>query len=392
MISIQQLCKQAGVSSRMLRYYDETGLVKPVYRTDAGVRYYDESVLQKLKLISAFLFLGYHVDEIRESICNDQFNEDDVRELLNERISKLEVQKKMIDHYITTLKDTRDIGIVNAKNWDDVAKALLGFYADEKTRITHRDPNARFKGNLFGYFGSGTEDWLRVMFAPVVFEKDRMKMAEINASNTDYWNHNADRLPCGELDLFYDPKVGRGTEHIFKDGLAVTWMELSELKKVPDETYDLVFNDHLLFYGDKVEEGINEIRRVLKKGGRFYCTIEDGEHHDTLNPFVFEVAPFRKISYERKQQIAGLDRISSMMAHIFEQVNAYPCHADIKADDEEYLLNVLYEQAERTQAMQGDKNFTQQRYENVAEKFIKEFRKKGYIMLHSRYHIMEGIK
>lgn len=38
--SIKQLAQLAGVSARTLRYYDEIGLLKPLYVNEAGYRFY----------------------------------------------------------------------------------------------------------------------------------------------------------------------------------------------------------------------------------------------------------------------------------------------------------------------------------------------------------------
>ena len=51
MISIQELVKKTGVSSRMLRYYDEKDLLHPVYRSESGIRYYDESAVGAVSLM-----------------------------------------------------------------------------------------------------------------------------------------------------------------------------------------------------------------------------------------------------------------------------------------------------------------------------------------------------
>ena len=39
---IRELSELAGVSARTLRYYDEIGLLKPLYVSQAGYRFYGE--------------------------------------------------------------------------------------------------------------------------------------------------------------------------------------------------------------------------------------------------------------------------------------------------------------------------------------------------------------
>ena len=48
---IRELSEMAGVSARTLRYYDEIGLLKPLYVSDAGYRFYGETEVAMLQQI-----------------------------------------------------------------------------------------------------------------------------------------------------------------------------------------------------------------------------------------------------------------------------------------------------------------------------------------------------
>ncbi|MDO3681477.1 MerR family DNA-binding transcriptional regulator [Paenibacillus ehimensis] len=49
---IGQLAKEAGISIRTLRYYDELGVLKPSFVSDAGYRYYShEDVISFIILL-----------------------------------------------------------------------------------------------------------------------------------------------------------------------------------------------------------------------------------------------------------------------------------------------------------------------------------------------------
>ena len=49
--SIREVAEMTGVSTRTLRYYDEIGLLKPLYTNDSGYRYYGEEELNRLQQI-----------------------------------------------------------------------------------------------------------------------------------------------------------------------------------------------------------------------------------------------------------------------------------------------------------------------------------------------------
>ncbi|MBS4208014.1 MerR family transcriptional regulator [Bacillus sp. FJAT-50079] len=65
MISIQQLSKQANVTTRTLRYYDAIDLLKPTGATEGGHRLYEETDLFKLQQIQFLQRIGFTLKEIK---------------------------------------------------------------------------------------------------------------------------------------------------------------------------------------------------------------------------------------------------------------------------------------------------------------------------------------
>lgn len=65
MYKIGQLAKEAGISIRTLRYYDEMGILTPSFVSDAGYRYYNEDDIMKLHHITTLKQLGFTLGQIR---------------------------------------------------------------------------------------------------------------------------------------------------------------------------------------------------------------------------------------------------------------------------------------------------------------------------------------
>jgi MerR family copper efflux transcriptional regulator len=63
-MNIGQASKASGVSAKMIRYYDETGLVRPSSRTDANYREYGDRELNELRFIKRARTLGFSMEEI----------------------------------------------------------------------------------------------------------------------------------------------------------------------------------------------------------------------------------------------------------------------------------------------------------------------------------------
>lgn len=65
-MNIGQASKATGVSTKMIRYYDEIGLVRPSARTDANYREYDEREINELRFIRRARSLGFSMAEITQ--------------------------------------------------------------------------------------------------------------------------------------------------------------------------------------------------------------------------------------------------------------------------------------------------------------------------------------
>lgn len=100
---IRELSEIAGVSARTLRYYDQIGLLKPLYTNEAGYRYYGESEVALLQQILFYRERGFDLKRIQKIIYQDDF---DIVEALQEHLLELEEQRSHMDSLINTVERT----------------------------------------------------------------------------------------------------------------------------------------------------------------------------------------------------------------------------------------------------------------------------------------------
>lgn len=103
--SIKQLSNLAGVSARTLRYYDKINLLKPLYTSEAGYRYYGEKELEILQQILFYKERGFELQTIAAVLYQKNF---DVLTALEEHLAELEKQQKRTEMLITTVKKTME--------------------------------------------------------------------------------------------------------------------------------------------------------------------------------------------------------------------------------------------------------------------------------------------
>lgn len=95
MLSIGEFSKICGVSTKTLRYYDETGLLKPTeINPESGYRYYAISQLKTMLFINRLKAYHFSLEDIRDLLLDDpteerlgaalQRKQEDIRDMLAE--------------------------------------------------------------------------------------------------------------------------------------------------------------------------------------------------------------------------------------------------------------------------------------------------------------------
>lgn len=105
-MNIGQASKASGVSAKMIRYYEQTGLIPEADRTESGYRDYSPSDVYMLRFIRRARDLGFSVNEINEllELWRDETRQSaEVKRLAKGHVQELQNKIKGLQDMVHTL-------------------------------------------------------------------------------------------------------------------------------------------------------------------------------------------------------------------------------------------------------------------------------------------------
>ena len=108
-MNIGQVAKQAGISAKMIRYYEEIGLIDAAKRTDAGYRIYSDRDLKTLNFIKHSRELGFSSEQMKELISlwrNTDRSSAEVKQLASKHIEDLNHKIKSLQDMVNALEQS----------------------------------------------------------------------------------------------------------------------------------------------------------------------------------------------------------------------------------------------------------------------------------------------
>ena len=92
LVTIGEAAKQTGLSAKMIRHYEEAGLLNKANRTDAGYRLYNSQQLQQLSFIKQARTLGFSIAQVSSLLDlwrNPQRSSKEVKQLAEHHLDEI---------------------------------------------------------------------------------------------------------------------------------------------------------------------------------------------------------------------------------------------------------------------------------------------------------------
>ncbi|WGL60975.1 Cu(I)-responsive transcriptional regulator [Pigmentibacter sp. JX0631] len=106
--NIGEAAKKSGIHIKMIRYYEEQGLITKLKRSEAGYRLYQENDIQVLLFIKTARELGFSIIEIKKLLDlwkNKKRSSQDVKKIAQQHIEKLQSKMDELKSMLNTLEN-----------------------------------------------------------------------------------------------------------------------------------------------------------------------------------------------------------------------------------------------------------------------------------------------
>lgn len=151
MLKISDFSKLSRISIRMLRFYDQKGILIPVEIKENGYRYYEVKQLLVASRIQYLRYLGFSTDKIKHILTMYDDNKG-IAKYLKMQLFELQVEQKQINDKVTALLST--IEKMNKEevmmNYQVEAKEIPAMYMMCRRQVipTYSDEGMLWKGMM----------------------------------------------------------------------------------------------------------------------------------------------------------------------------------------------------------------------------------------------------
>lgn len=317
--STGQFSEMAGITKKTLRYYDEKNILKPSFLTDSGARFYNDQDLVRLQQILLLKFLGFSLSDIREML---------VKDFESEQLDRfLQIQKKLVEDKIeqlslvsSTIENAkRSLENGNGVDWSQLLNLIHVTGMENSMRNQYKNANnisARIM--LHSLYATNKQGWF-----PFIYEnlqlKSGMRVLEVGCGDGSLWMNQ--KIPENVSIVLTDKSDGmlRDAMRKLNPKQGVFTTQMCDCEKLPfsDETFDLVIANHVLFYCDSIENACQEIRRVLKKNGRFIAGTYGRNHMKEVNTLMTGFDERIALSQETLYDRFGKENGAQLLAPCF---------------------------------------------------------------------------
>lgn len=335
----------AGVTLRTIRYYDKQNILKPSLVSEAGARFYTDEDFARLQQILLLKYLGFSLDDIREMTVADSdyhFMLDSLKiqlKLVQDRIEQMQLVEQAIKDTTESIQEEHTV------DWSRMLDLihLTGMEQSLKNQYQNAS-NISSRISLHSLYAQNPKGWF-----PWIYEQCQicsgMKVLEVGCGDGTLWVQNKKLIPENvEITLsdvsegmLRDARRALGTEDTRFDFRVLDCQQIP----CPEQSFDLVMANHVLFYCEDIGKALNEIYRVLKPEGRLVCSTYGSDHMKEVSELVHGFDEHIVLSADKLYERFGRENGAEILADYFPEAEWRTYEDSLVVPEPEPLISYI---------------------------------------------------
>ncbi len=340
-----EFARMAKVSVRTIRFYDNQNILKPSYMTAAGARFYTDSDFARLQQILLLKYMGFSLEDIREMTIADG----DLQLMLH----SLAMQKKLVQDRIEQLQlvekainsTAAELAAHGAPDWNHMLELihLTGMEKSLKDQYQNAT-NISARIRLHRDYSRNRQGWFPWVFSRCRFPEDA-HVLELGCGDGALWAENRSSLPSNITVILSD--ISEGMLRDARRNIGAGDMRFSfqavDCHEIPypDNSFDVVIANHLLFYCTDLQKACLEIARVLKPGGRLIASTYGTRHMKEITDLVQAFDSRIVLAAENLWEHFGLENGRELLSPYFTDISCTRYEDAIAIDQPEPLIEYI---------------------------------------------------
>lgn len=343
--SCGQFAKMAHITKKTVRYYDERNLLKPSYVTSSGARFYTDADFARLQQILLLKHLGFSLDEIREMTMNHA----DYHYLADSLSLQLQLVEDRIEQMQSVAAAIRDTQNVLQKeqtiDWNRMLRLIHLTEMEESMKKQYLDAsNISARIRLHRLYAQNREPWFSWIYRNCHLHSG-MHVLEIGCGDGTLWTDHLSVLPEHMHIVVSDRSNGMLRDARRRIGTqdGCFSFECFDCHQIPypEDCFDLVIANHVLFYCKDIPQVCREICRVLKPGGRFICSTYGRNHMKEIGELAALFDDRIVLSGDRLFERFGRENGADILNACFTNVNWHPYEDALIVTDAGPLISYI---------------------------------------------------
>jgi len=271
---------------------------------------------------------------------------------------------------------------------------LVSKLSDQKylKEMQYKTPdNLNVRINLHRKFGTNPYGWHKFVIDQLNIEAG-MTILEVGCGPGGLWIENRDRIP-GNLSIYLadissgmlrDARKAIGANQQTKfDYLC---MDVQAIP-LPDNQFELVFANHMLYHVPDIPLGVREISRALMPGGLLCAATNGRDHMCELHELIDLFYPGASI-LRTQSRAYSLENALEILGPIFDPVDIIIYNENLKITAVEPILEYLNSLWAVTELMDATSN--KEKLEQVGERIARQISTRGHFWVTKSQGVIIG--